>query len=111
MPAEDPGSYPNWEALTADALLSRTPCILWQVVVTADAGGATTVRLYDGANANARRSIRVKALADTSRPVAFTPPLHFAGGLYVDVGTNILEALVSFTPLSDAPVPRQEEDR
>ena len=91
----------GWTNVTGDTLITTSPGYLNGVVVLASvAGGDVTV--YDGRDAtNGRKVGTFKGAANISRPIIFTPSLLCENGVYVDVGSNITEALVLWCPFSE----------
>ena len=89
--------YAGWENVTGDSVISTGPCLLHGLVLLASGGGGD-VTLYDGVDALAGRKIGTfEGANNESRPVNFSPPLKCEQGLYVDVGSNVTECLISFT--------------
>lgn len=89
----------GWIYLTSDAVVTTRPCLLHSVTVRASASGGI-VSLYEGRDASSGRIVDVVAGAATvSTQIVYPTPLLLARGLFVDFGSNVTSAQVSYTPL------------
>ena len=86
--------------ITADTVVCDRPCLLnGLVLLTSTTGGDVT--LYEGQDATSGRKVaRFEATADNTLAVAFPHAPFLARGLFVDVGSNVTEATLFFTPLA-----------
>lgn len=89
----------GWQRITADAVVGRGPLKLYGVLLTDDGVGNADATLYEGANAGGRRLFTLKTLQHTTRPLTFPDGLHLQDGLFVDVGTNVLEVFLHYETL------------
>jgi hypothetical protein len=88
----------GWSNVTADALITTHPALFHGVtLLTSAAAGDVTV--YEGQDAVSGRKIGTfKAAANISWSVRFQPPLKCDRGIYIDVGSNVTEAIVHWSP-------------
>jgi hypothetical protein len=86
--------------LTADALVTSHPCWLHAVFLNASAAGGD-VAVYEGQDAGSGRQIlHQDGAANATNYVQFTPPVWCQRGLYVDVGSNVSQVTIHYTPQS-----------
>jgi hypothetical protein len=93
MPDQQPAA---WQRIAADTFVTRGPINLWGLILTDDAVGAADVTLYEGANTDGRRLFTLRTIQNQSNPCFFPVPILLEDGLYVDVGTNVLEAFILY---------------
>jgi len=85
-----------WVNTSVDRILAEGPVTLKSVVVLASAAGGD-VTLYNGTGSGAGNKIgQFKGAQNVSNPINWPEGLPCENGLYVDVGSNITEVLVSF---------------
>lgn len=89
----------GWQRITADAQVGRGPLKLHNVLLTCDGVGNADITLYEGANTGGRRLFTLKALQHQSNTFPLPGGLLLQDGLFVDVGTNVLEAFIVYEPL------------
>jgi hypothetical protein len=56
--------------------------------------------VYDGASADSKKYVQAYCVDEAQQQLHFNPPLSFRNGIFVDVGTNVTQVLVHYTPLS-----------
>ena len=89
----------GWSVVTEDRLLNEGDSILYGLCVLSSAGGGD-VTLYAGLDASSGRKIgRFEGANNQSNPIPFPKPIPCENGLYVDVGSNITEVLVFWSPV------------
>jgi len=92
-------SFARWRNVTSDQAVSRHPALLHGVILlTKETGGDATIYEGQGAVA-ANKIVQLQGGSGVSLPVYFDPPLACQRGIYVDIGGQVLEVLVHFTPL------------
>jgi len=89
----------GFQRITADAQVGRGPLRVFNIVLTDDGVGNADATFYEGANASGRRLFTLKVAQHHTRPLTFSKGLHLQDGLYVDVGTNVLEVFVLYESL------------
>jgi hypothetical protein len=87
------------EWVTTDGLAFDGPAHLRGLTVVSDGGGVADVTLYDGLNDDGQLLGTFKALSDDSRVCIQAPGIPVVMGLYVDVGSNLEGALLSWEPM------------
>jgi hypothetical protein len=97
-PVEGPCHLP-FQRIEADTVISRAPVLFWGAILTSDGVGATEAIFYDGVNANGRRLFRLLALITATLPLILPKPILLEAGLYVDVGSNLGDLFVLYSPL------------
>jgi len=91
----------SWINSSRDTRVTEEPAYLVCVIVTPDgtAGGADCT-LYDGANALGKKVIRLNTTNNPSLHINFPPPgIRCDHGIFLDVGSNVVEVLVAFRPV------------
>lgn len=88
----------SWKFVTADELLTRSPCelIFAYLVVSA---ASTDTHLYDGENTAGKKLVTLECAAVTGHPFRPSIPIYCRRGLYVDVGTNVTGVFVQWRDL------------
>ncbi len=91
-----------WDTFAADAIVHNGPCLLHGIVVLASAAGGD-VTLYEGLDATSGHKVGTfKGGANLSNPVMLPAPRYCARGVYLDVGSNITEVQVGYTPIDES---------
>lgn len=84
--------------LSADRIVAYGPALLHGLVLLTSADGGD-VTVYSGQDATTGQKIlTVEGTANVSRPISFNPPIECDRGIYVDVGSNVTEVLIHWTP-------------
>jgi len=73
--------------LTADALVSGVPCLLYGVELTSSAGGTGRAVVYNGRNANGEIMLDLYATQAAPDVRRYNPPIVMTKGIYVDFQT------------------------
>jgi hypothetical protein len=91
-----PVSFLNF---TGDTVVCDRPCLLnGALLLVSTTGGDVT--LYEGQDATSGRKIaKIEGYAGVTRVVTFPHAPFCARGLFADVGSNVTECTVFFTPL------------
>lgn len=88
----------GWERVTADVQCTEGPVQLSAVVLLCSGGGGD-ITIYEGRDPSAGRMIcRLEGANNVSNSILFNPPIPCDRGIYVDVGSNITEALIMWFP-------------
>jgi hypothetical protein len=88
----------GWTTITADARITTHPALLHGLVLLVSSDGGD-VTVYEGQDVTSGRKVgRFEAKTDTSRPIHFNPALECERGIYVDVGSNVTEVLIHWSP-------------
>lgn len=83
----------GWTRLTTDDQIGRGATVLYGVYVRVSVTGST-ITLYDGNSTAGRLVMVIEGEADITMGLTFPGGLHLEHGLYVDLGTNVDEALI-----------------
>lgn len=83
--------------VTADARITTHHAVLHGVIVLASSAGGD-VSIYAGQDTGGQKIGTFKGAANVSNPIAFDPPLDCPSGIYVDVGSNITEVTIHWSP-------------
>jgi len=86
----------GWKWCTVDQLVSPGPVFLLAVMLTSTGAGAAQVTIRNGHNTGGEVALVVSALANYTSPVSPVYPIYLDKGLFVDVGSNVLGALVLY---------------
>jgi hypothetical protein len=93
---------------TADAIVTTHPCWLHSATILVSTTGGDA-SLYEGQDAaSGRLLITLKGSANVTNQRTYSPPLWLERGLYVDVGSNVTQVTVHFTPHRLNPSDRDE---
>jgi hypothetical protein len=84
----------GWTRVTNDQVVSNSPAWLAAVILTDDGNGNADITLYDGESTDDPAILTVRASQNSTKSLTFTQPLKTERGLYVDVGSNVNEALI-----------------
>jgi len=99
MPEITPTGSLAAKCVTADALISSRPCLLYGAIMTVSADGAYC-DIYEGQDADSGQLLfRVKTTANATRSVKAAPPIYCSRGIYVDVGDDVTYLSILFAPL------------
>jgi hypothetical protein len=86
--------------ITADTLITTHPCWLHGVFINASAAGGDVV-VYEGQDPTSGRLLaHLDGGANATNALRFDPPLWCERGLYLDVGSNVSQVTVHYTPQS-----------
>jgi len=82
-------------------LVTPSPCKVYvAVILTSVTGGDAT--LYNGEEATSgKQVIRLEGIADQSTPVYFPGGVICLEGLYIDVGSDVTQVGVYYTPITE----------
>lgn len=87
----------GWTVLTGDGAVVKSAAWLHGLVLlVSTTGGDVTV--YAGQDTSGQKIGRFEAIADQSTPVMFNPSIECDSGIYVDVGSNVTEILILWSP-------------
>lgn len=88
----------GWSVVTEDANIIKSGAFLHGVILLASlAGGDVTI--YEGQDVGSgNKIVTVKGAANRSCPIVWRPPLECDRGIYVDVGSNVAEVHVHWSP-------------
>jgi len=89
----------EWRRVTGDSTVQIGPCFLFHVAIDSDGNGDGDATLYDNPGGANGRSFKIYTVDESSHEKNFNPPLYFAQGLYVDVGTNCEAVTVHYRPV------------
>ncbi len=89
-------------AVDDDGVIIKEPCVLFAVSGSLDTSAGSVGILYNAQSAKTGREvINLKAAVNVHRQIHFgVKGILCDGGLYVDMGTNGVEFLVVFDPVS-----------
>ena len=86
-----------WKRMIADGVVSTDPISLHLVIIEGEDAKAYA-RLYDGQTTDAPLIVQIHVnTKQSSKVVAFAPPLKLASGLYVDLDSDTNDCFVHFT--------------
>lgn len=92
----------GWTNTSVDCVVTTRPAVLYGIVLLTSAGGGD-VTVYEGQDAETGRKIgRFEGANNQTRPVRFGPGLDCDRGIFVDVGSNVTEVLVIWSPRESA---------
>ncbi len=92
----------RFKRVTADTLVYEKGCLLQALTLLVSTTGGD-IAVYDGQDANSGRLIGTfKATANVSNCITFGGGIRCERGLFVDVGSNVSEALLCFDPFEAA---------
>lgn len=89
-------SYAHW--VTQSRPVFSGPGLVSHIVLTATAGGAADITLYDGTDDAGKPLVVIRAPASSSRPVSFGQGLPVEDGLFIKLGTNVEGVLILWAP-------------
>lgn len=84
-----------------DTAVTDSPALVYSLTLCSDGGGIADAVVYDGSSAKGDRKIDLRVIDDDMRPLMFNPPLYFARGIFVDVGSNVDSVLVQYLPIRE----------
>ena len=87
----------TWERITFDRVLSTSPVFISNIIVTPDAQAQADITLYDGESTGDPQIITVKSGTGITKNIHLNPALQTQRGLYIDIGSNVEEALVCYS--------------
>lgn len=82
--------------IIVDTKVCARPCLVKHICLTASSGGAATALVYNGQNTGGILTLALSALTSTHFNDDFEIPIHFAHGLYVDIGSNVTLFVVQY---------------
>lgn len=88
-------SYPAWQWVTADRIVSHEPCELLFAYLVPSAAGADA-SLYDGYSTGGKLIATLEQAAKTSHPFRPPEPVFCAQGLFADIGTSVTGLFVMY---------------
>ena len=102
--------FANWRRITDSGIVMEGPCLLYSVQgCVSQAGLVATV--YDGLDPVSGNIIAcVRTTANLSNGHDFDPPLYVNRGLYVTVGDNATDVLLSYREIDDDPFKLERKD-
>ena len=80
--------------VSVDQIVEVEKGYLVDAILSAAAGGASTVTIYDGHNTSGKVLVILSCVASTKDHLNPREPIPFENGLYVDVGSNVASLLV-----------------
>jgi len=89
------------ERVTVDTEVTGSPALIYSLTLCSDGGGIADAVVYDGGSNKGDRKIDLRVIDDDMRPLFFDPPLYFARGIYVDVGSNVESVLIQYHPIRE----------
>jgi len=84
----------GWTRVTNDQVVSNTPAWIKSVILTDNGSGAADITLYDGSSTSDPAILKIRAAQNSTKHVEFSSPFITLRGLYVDIGSNVNEALI-----------------
>lgn len=88
-----------WEDVHASSLVCPTPAFVFFLSIHSAGGGEADAEVFDGTSKNPDgKHIRLYTVDEDMRPLNWTPPLYFAKGIWVEVGTNVDSVVVQYLP-------------
>lgn len=91
----------GWERITADRQCTDGPALLSAVLLLCSGGGGD-ITIYEGLDTSSGRMIcRIEGANNVTNNILFNPPIPCPRGIYVDVGSNVSEALIMWLPPYD----------
>jgi hypothetical protein len=96
---EGRGRATRIDRLTADGLICHVPSMLYSVIVSNAADGASLAKIYNGESTSADQIMDLDMLASTTFQYNFNPPIYMSRGIYVVVGTNTTSVMVIYRPM------------
>lgn len=86
-----------WKLMVADGVVSTDPISLHTLVFQGE-DAKTGLTLYDGQSTSGPKVAELHVdTKQSSKVVAFAPPLEFASGLYIDLDSDTNDCLVHYT--------------
>jgi hypothetical protein len=79
-----------------DGIAVRAECLLTSVRLVAAAGGAATAVIHNGKTDDNEIICSLSAVASTSDALYFPRGLHCPNGIYVNVGSNVTEVVITW---------------
>lgn len=95
-PAYYDPNWVAWEWITADRLLSNSPCYLVSAHFQAAAAGVGNTSIVNGQDTGGEVVFTFVAAASTGRALDLKVPLWLSKGLFIDVGANTQGVLVQY---------------
>jgi hypothetical protein len=87
------------DRMTADGLVCHSPSMLYSVIVSNSAGGASLAKVFDGESTSADQKMDIDMLSSTTFQYNFDPPVFMARGIYIVIGTNTSSVMVVHRPM------------
>jgi hypothetical protein len=87
-----------WEQVSADALICPRPAYVFGFWIASNGDGDADGIVYDGQNAGVSKHIHLYTLDELTFAYTWFPPLFFAVGIYIDVGTNVEQIGIQYLP-------------
>lgn len=87
----------SWVNIQLNQVVSRTPCYLYQVIITSDGGGPAEAEFYDGTNDNEDLICDFKTLSGGSSGFHLNGYLETRKGLYVKNIKHVKNVLVIYS--------------
>ena len=86
----------SWKRVTADTEIYSGPCVFAGVILAADGVGTADVTIRDGRDTGGRQFATFRTPVSRTESHVLPAPAHFDGGIFVDVGSNVEEAVVLY---------------
>lgn len=86
----------GWVNLSASTIISHTPAFIFAAWICSDGGGEADSILYDGHHAAELKLIHLDTLDENMFSLPFNPPLYFAKGIYLAIGTNVAQVGIQY---------------
>ena len=88
-----------WDAVHEDRLLCPTSAFVFSMSIHSDGGGEADANVIDGhAEDPNDHHFQLYCADERYRQSAWYPPLYFAQGIFVKIGTNVESVSVQYLP-------------